>query len=574
MPLKFEIQVDDKGSVAINQLGKRIGKLGNQTKRFGDQFKAVFGAQLLIKALGKATQAVKSFVASFQAVAKLGDDFDKLSQRVGASVEFLSQFGYVAELAGTNISSLEPAFRRLTRNMKAADDGLRTAKDAFDELGIEVRASGGRMKSVQSVVLEATSKISNMEDQTRKLALAQEIFGRSGAEMVAILDQGTGAIQAQMQQAKELGIAWTTEGATKAAQYTDAMTRLTRTWEGLKRESILPIMEKLTPKIEELTKKVSANKKIFQDLTETIWNWVDNFWVGIQGLRFLWAANIQFFHRIFVVGILEGLNRITSGFSNMLTDLAGLLFKLQGMGGAIGEAAEKMLGPVVAAQKGAAQLAATINDKLVGAWESNNEKLDNARVRFEALRESATKTGKAIKKEVAPNIDQPIEKSLTFLEKVLLEFKNKAETIAQTIGQSIGSGIVNGFQNFDFDDFGRSFMKLGLQIAGMVLPTAIGGPFGALFGGVFSGISGGLQAGTEGARGGVYTVGEKGPETVVLPQGAKVLPNDRVDSRVDDSVQGSARGGNISVVIQGNMIGEEAFLRDRLLPALAMEVRR
>ena len=98
MPLKFDIDVNDKGQPKVTQLGKGFKKAEKQASRFGETFAAVFGAQLLLKGLGLATQAVKDFVGAFGEVAKIGDDFDKMSKRIGVSVETLSGFGFAAQL--------------------------------------------------------------------------------------------------------------------------------------------------------------------------------------------------------------------------------------------------------------------------------------------------------------------------------------------------------------------------------------------------------------------------------------------------------------------------------------------
>jgi len=213
------LKADDQASVKVTKFSKNIKKAGKQVNSFGQQFKAVFGAQLLLKGLGQATQAVKNFVGQFGEVARAGDIFDKMSKRVGVSVEFLSEFGFVAELAGTSIEALEPGFKRAAKAMNDASIGLESASRGFDALGISVTDNQGKLRVMDELIFEVSDKFSMMTDETRKVAIAQDIFGRGGALMIPILNQGTAAIREQIQEAKRLGISWTAEAAKGAADY-------------------------------------------------------------------------------------------------------------------------------------------------------------------------------------------------------------------------------------------------------------------------------------------------------------------------------------------------------------------
>lgn len=266
MALKFNILVDDEGSAKIVGLGKKIKKVGKQTSTFGDTFKAVFGAQVLLGGLAKATQAIKGLVSSFDEVAKAGDQFDKMSKKTGVAVEFLSEFGHVANLAGSDINQVGGGLKRLARNLSDAQNGLMTAKRAFMDIGLEVQNADGSLKKVDDVILSVADRFANMTDNTKKAALAQELFGRAGADLVPLLNQGSDAIRVQMQEAKDLGIAWDTLSATQAAEFVDAMTKMKGVMDGIKRSTFLPLMVKLTPVMEGLGKKIDFAKEAMRIL--------------------------------------------------------------------------------------------------------------------------------------------------------------------------------------------------------------------------------------------------------------------------------------------------------------------
>lgn len=164
--------------------------------------------------------AVKSF-------AKAGDTLDKMSARVGASVEFLSALSHAAEIGGADISAMEVGIRRLQRSAYDATRGLSTATDAFGELGVTVTDAGGSLKSTETLFMESAAALSAIQDETKKAALAMVLFGRSGTSLLPMLKDGKAGLLAMMQEARDLGIVMSKEDATAAAEVTDALTRMT-----------------------------------------------------------------------------------------------------------------------------------------------------------------------------------------------------------------------------------------------------------------------------------------------------------------------------------------------------------
>lgn len=179
--------------------------------------------------------------------AKAGDMFDKMSQRVGVSVEELSALKYVADISGTSIESLEMSLRYLSQRMYDVKKGSGEVKNIFDELGISVFQTDGKMKSTTDVMREVADKLSTMEDETLKAAYAAEIFGaRSGTQLLPMLNMGSAGIDDLTKKAERLGVVFTTEGAAKSAEFEDAMTDLKGATGGLAKELGLVLIPGLT----------------------------------------------------------------------------------------------------------------------------------------------------------------------------------------------------------------------------------------------------------------------------------------------------------------------------------------
>ena len=79
--------------------------------------------------------------------------------------------------------------------MREADQGVATYSDSFNALGLSVRDSEGNLKSNEQVLGEIADRFADMADGATKAALAMEIFGRSGASMINMLNGGSAAIK-------------------------------------------------------------------------------------------------------------------------------------------------------------------------------------------------------------------------------------------------------------------------------------------------------------------------------------------------------------------------------------------
>jgi len=145
------------------------------------------------------------------------DNFQKMSQRVGVSTETLSRMGFAAELGGTNLETVEKGLGRLAGVVLDADDGLATYTRTFDRLGISFRDGSGELKKTDQILLDVADKFSQMEDGTEKTALAMDLFGKAGKDLIPVLNEGRDGLQAMFEESDALGRTIGTDTAESAA---------------------------------------------------------------------------------------------------------------------------------------------------------------------------------------------------------------------------------------------------------------------------------------------------------------------------------------------------------------------
>lgn len=192
-------------------------------------------------ALGAAVVGASgAVVKGAKEVAAYGDNVDKMSQKIGISAEGYQKWSYVMERAGTNIDSMQAGMKTLS---KAAE----SESDAFAAIGLS-------MEEVHSMSQEdlfgaVIAGLSDMEAGTERTALATQLLGRAGADLGPLLNEGTEAINEQMNMAEEYGMVMSDEAVAASAAFQDSMTTLNGALTGLKNDlmsEFLPSMTQVT----------------------------------------------------------------------------------------------------------------------------------------------------------------------------------------------------------------------------------------------------------------------------------------------------------------------------------------
>ena len=124
---------------------------------------------------------VKSSLESADALAKL-------SQRVGISVESLSTLIPVAELSGVSAEKFEGGIRKLAVRMLEAATDTDDAVRSFAAVGVAFQNQDGTLRATDEVLLDLADKFQTLPDGAEKTAIAVELFGKSGADLIPFLN--------------------------------------------------------------------------------------------------------------------------------------------------------------------------------------------------------------------------------------------------------------------------------------------------------------------------------------------------------------------------------------------------
>lgn len=189
---------------------------------------------LIATGVGAAIAVVAGISSMVIKARELGEQFFEMSQRTGASTESLSTLKFVAEQSGLTIDQLESGMTKLARSAGAAlQDPLSQQARLFTALGVTLVDTEGKMRPTDQLMKDMADKLVAIKSPGERAAVAMEVFGRAGTQLLPMLLEGSAGIQTMQDRAKELGLEMSGASAAAADQLGDKWDELTSLVGGL-----------------------------------------------------------------------------------------------------------------------------------------------------------------------------------------------------------------------------------------------------------------------------------------------------------------------------------------------------
>ena len=204
-----------------------------------------------VLAIATAFVGVRAAAQSFSAAITLGGQLNDLSARTGESAGNLLILRRAFDNAGAGADSVGPTINRLQRAIVEAGQGSKEQAEAFARLGLNIEDLKNRTPTEQlQSVAQALSRVSTDSDRT---ALAMQLLGRSGGELIPLL-RAMGV---------ELDVAKAQLGSTP-----DVMNKVSQAFDTIgdnfgaigekSTEFAAGLLEKLAPALAEITTKLAT----------------------------------------------------------------------------------------------------------------------------------------------------------------------------------------------------------------------------------------------------------------------------------------------------------------------------
>lgn len=226
----------------------RAGRRLRGVNRAADSLGLSFGR--LTAAIG-VTAAAGGLIALTKRAIDAGDQVQKLSIRLGASTEALSQYRFVAERANISFQTLTTGMQRMTRRIGEAAQGSGEAKDAIAELNLSAVSLAKLPLDQQfEIIADRLAGLSNQSDRVR---LAFKLFDAEGVSLLQTMEGGAAGIRALRTEADSLGLTITQDVADQMAKAKDETTKLNAAMAGLGQQMAITFGPSVTEGISTVT---------------------------------------------------------------------------------------------------------------------------------------------------------------------------------------------------------------------------------------------------------------------------------------------------------------------------------
>ncbi len=247
-------------------------------------------------------------------VAKQGDEIAKTSRRLGLTAEAYQELGYAAELSGVSQSAYAKSLEKLNKNVGDLQAGTGILRTSLLKTNPALAKQLAQVESNEQAFNLMVGAIQDAPTVFAKTKLAEDAFGRSGAEMINLLEVGTGGIEALRKQLVAMGGVLSNDAAKSAEDFMDAQTNMNRSMLSMKYivgTELMPVIQKV---VENITSWTTNNKALIKSKVS---EWAEK--VG-NAISFV-SDNFDDFLRVgkLVVGTLitlKGISIISSAIVN------------------------------------------------------------------------------------------------------------------------------------------------------------------------------------------------------------------------------------------------------------------
>lgn len=245
------------------------------------------------------TGAGVALFALVRTAANGADEITRLARAAGTGVEDLQRLGYAASLSGASTEALGVGLRVLSRNMhEAATNATGTFAQAFQRLKIRVTDANGQMRQSGAVLLDLAERVRAIPNPTERAAVAMELLGRQGGDLVEFLAKGPDEIARLSAELEAFG-GVLNEGQLKTlADFNDSLTRLGRFFGAIRDQLAVGLAPTLTKVINDFREFLIVNQEVIREnlagFVKGLSDFLKTAWKGLRflGETFMWFIKV------------------------------------------------------------------------------------------------------------------------------------------------------------------------------------------------------------------------------------------------------------------------------------------
>lgn len=214
-------------------------------------------------------------------------DSKELSRQTGTTVEDSSRLLYVTQRLGLSADQTSTTFGIFSKSIREAQNAADPATTKLGALDINVRNTDGSFKGFNDVLLQTADRFAGMSDGSNKTAIAMDLFGRSGKDMIPVLNLGSQGIQDLEKKADQLGLTLNSKTVASVNKYIKSSKDLADSTNAIKVQVgslTAPVLANFNNKLNDLVSGLISTKNPFREAVINLLAFGGPVATGISGL--------------------------------------------------------------------------------------------------------------------------------------------------------------------------------------------------------------------------------------------------------------------------------------------------
>ena len=268
----LRIKANVFGEEAIRRLGNSLRGLLGQADNAAMSFNKLKGSVAGFAKVITGSAIVGGLGVIVKKSIDAGDELFNLQAQTGVTATALISIGNAAKLADVDVATLGKGLTKLNVNLVNAAEGNEDLARKFQALGVDVKDANGQVVPADKALKQIADRFADMPDGAQKAAAAVALFGKAGADLIPLLNEGAASMEKFTYKVGE-------DFAARSDKFNDTITEL-----GIKTQGFgLELTDALLPALQSIL-------EVFSDLFDTKQDWTALFAVIKFGIRIVASA--------------------------------------------------------------------------------------------------------------------------------------------------------------------------------------------------------------------------------------------------------------------------------------------
>ena len=272
LKMAFILSATDKMSRVIDAAVKKsMDKLSAFERNAAKVGRGMMKGGAMIMGAGAAVGG--AVFSAGKSVADYAGSVKDASDSTGVNTEAWQKMTYAAKISGIEQEKLMTSMVKFDKVLTDAAGGSKTAGQIFKDLGISIKDASGKMRAPEAVFEDVAELLANVEEGATKTAAACAFFGKSGAELLPMLNEGRNGLQGLYRTAEETGNVLSNETLNAADEFGKSLDAVKFQAQGVMLQlgaSLIPVLSEMRDWVSGVIGKVGDWLKDNPELASTI----------------------------------------------------------------------------------------------------------------------------------------------------------------------------------------------------------------------------------------------------------------------------------------------------------------